>query len=481
MEGRRRALLRDAFRMAGMGIVQFVHEPLAALYGYLRADGDLEATMRRFDRQLMLVFDWGGGTLDLTLCRLVDGMLVQVGNDGTDEVGGDLFDEELRNEIERRVRTARNLDESAEVHAEARTRLMHECERAKIDLSSRSSVNIFVPTFFRGIDDPSLDYTLSREELEGITDQLVRKGVSRIERLLEREGYSTPSVTLCLATGGMVNMPIVKTRLHELFGPNRVHVSERSASLISEGAAWVAHDESRLHLAKNVELTLARGSYMRLLKAGFQMPIEGELRKETFTLYCVDPTDGYGKFQLVAPHRAGPNVMPNDKRRVLQSIVVRVDRKAKRLFERLKLRVSIDENLILHANVNSLNQGDRDEVEVHDLEFALALPTGKRAWLDSSKPDDSAEDASSHEEGDLVMRSNVADTEDKSLAPGEVLYSFDPGYFSVWNHPPKIQDDERLYYRPCAFCGRSSNDPLCRCASEPASVKAPSTKQPGAV
>ena len=73
MEGRRRALLRDAFRMAGMGVVQFVHEPLAALYGYLRSGEDMEAAMRRFDRQLVLVYDWGGGTLDLTLCRLVDG------------------------------------------------------------------------------------------------------------------------------------------------------------------------------------------------------------------------------------------------------------------------------------------------------------------------------------------------------------------------------------------------------------------------
>ncbi len=479
MEGRRRALLRDAFRLAGMGIVQFVHEPLAALYGYLRAGEDLEATMRRFDRQLMLVFDWGGGTLDLTLCRLVDGMLVQVGNDGTEDVGGDLFDEELRNEIERRVRAARDLGEGVDVHPEARTRLMHECERAKIDLSSRSSVNIFVPTFFRGVDDPSLDYTLSREELESITDHLVRKGVSRIERLLEREGYSTASVPLCLATGGMVNMPIVRIRLHELFGPNRVHVSERSASLISEGAAWVAHDESRLHLAKNVEVTLARGSYMRLLRAGFQMPIEGELRKERFTLYCVDPTDGHAKFQLVAPHRAGPNVMPNDRRRVLQSVVVKVDSKAKRLFERLNLHVSIDENLILHAKAKSLNQCDSDEVEVHDLEFALALPSGKRAWLDSSETADSAEDDTSHEEGDLVMRSNVADSEDKGLVPGEVLYEFESQYFEERNYPPKIQNLERLYYKPCAYCGRSSNDPLCRCATALASAQTPSAQQQG--
>ena len=243
MEGHRRALLRDAFRAAGMGIVQFVHEPLAALYGYFRSQADLKATIRNFDRKLVLVFDWGGGTLDLTLCKVVDGMLVQVGNDGTDEVGGDLFDEDLRNEVERRVRSRLKYPDDVQVHEDARTRLMHECERAKIDLSGRSNANIFVRTFFHGLEDPALDITLSRDDLEGIVAHLIDKGMARIERLLDREGYATSSVSLCLATGGIVNMPIVKARLHELFGPQRVHVSDRSASLISEGAAWVAHDD----------------------------------------------------------------------------------------------------------------------------------------------------------------------------------------------------------------------------------------------
>lgn len=86
MLGYRRRALRDAFRLAGLSIVQFVHEPLAALYGYFRSQG-LQAMLRRYDRKLILIFDWGGGTLDLTLCRLMDNMAVQIMNDGTDEVG----------------------------------------------------------------------------------------------------------------------------------------------------------------------------------------------------------------------------------------------------------------------------------------------------------------------------------------------------------------------------------------------------------
>ena len=355
--------------------------------------------------------------------------------------------------------------EDIQVHEDARTRLMHECEKAKIDLSGRSNANIFVRTFFHEREDPALDLTLSRDDLEGIVSNLVSKGISHIERLLEREGYSTTSVSLCLATGGIVNMPLVKARLHELFGPQRVHVSERSASLISEGAAWVAHDKARLHLAKNVELTLARNSYMPLLNAGLEMPIEGEVCKDTFTVYCVDPTDGHGKFQLVSPHRAGPKVMPNAKRRALANLVVNVDKMAAPFKERLQLDVVIDDNLVLVAKARSLNMRGLAVSEVHDLEFALFFPTGGQGWKQSTALPESTEEGAKHETGDLVMRSNIAAQVNSFMVPGEVLYRFDPLYFDMRKNPPQLQIDEKLYYEPCVYCQRASNDPLCKCAN----------------
>lgn len=305
---------------------------------------------------------------------------------------------------------------------------------------------------------------LSRDDLQDIVGHLVKKGVARIERLLEREGYSTASVELCLATGGMVNMPMVKNRLDELFGPGRVHISKRSASAIAEGAAWVAHDEARLHLAKNVELALARNSYMPLLQAGMVMPQEGEKSHVPFDLYCVDPSDGHGKFSLVSPHRPGPRVLANDKRRPLCNMLLKVDGKAAPFRERLQLEVSVDENLVLTATAWSMNQKGRAEAEVHDLEFALATPGAQSGWLNASLLGKDG-DAAAHEAGDLVMRSNLASREDDSLVPGEVQYRHNPYYFRVEQNPPQIQVEERLYYEPCAMCGRASNDPQCQCAS----------------
>lgn len=463
MEGYRRQALRDAFRRVGLSIVQFVHEPLAALYGLFRGT-NLPAMLRRYDGKLILVFDWGGGTLDLTLCRITDGVATQLMNDGTEEVGGDVFDQALMNHLVQNVRKVRGFDETVITQPGAKARLLDRCERAKIDLSSRSKVPIYVPSFFRGIEEEEFDAELSREELETIVTPLLNKGFERIEYILQNAGYSPEQVALCVATGGMSNMPSVKGRLHELFGPERVEIPDGTATLIAEGAAWIASDQAGLRLAKNVELILARNFYLPLVKAGTVMPKEGKVQRQPFHLYCTDPRDGVAKFQICTPQRAGERVLPNEPRTHLENLTVKVDQKARAFQERLELDIEINDDLILWAHARSLNAKDKDQREIHNLEFGLAFPTGPRT--DSSKGD--SEDLEPVREdqappGSLAIRANVADRDDLGLVPGEYLNEYDPHYFDVRRSPPEEQVRENLYYKPCAICGRASNDPLCLC------------------
>ena len=352
MEGYRRRALRDAFRLAGLRIVQFVHEPLAALYGLFRGQ-DLPAMLRRYDGKLILIFDWGGGTLDLTLCRPMGNMVVQVMNDGTDEVGGDTFDEAIMNHLLQTVAKSRGYDETVDTHQGAKARLMDRCERAKIDLSFRSNVEIYVGSFFRGVAEEEFDHALTQAELEQIVRPLLDKGFKRIESILDNAGYSPEQIALCVATGGMANMPAVKRRLNEWFGPQRVKVPDGTATLIAEGAAWIAADQAGLQLAKSVELVMARNSYLPLVKAGTAMPHEGEIRNEMFHLYCTDPRDGFAKFQISAPKRAG-SVMPSEPRTHLENMTVKVDSEARAFQERLELDISINDDLILKAHARSL-------------------------------------------------------------------------------------------------------------------------------
>lgn len=466
MQGFRRRALRDAFRLAGVRILQYVHEPLAALYGFFRISG-LQNMLRRYDRKLILVFDWGGGTLDLTLCRLMGDMLVQIKNDGTDDVGGDVFDETIMNHLIQKVCTQRGIDENVEIYPGAKARLLSRCERAKIDLSMRGSSQVYVNSFFQGGADEDFDYGLNQRELEEIVSPLLEKGFKRIAKILDDAGYASEQVALCIATGGMSNMPVVKRRLHEWFGPQRVQIPDGTATLIAEGAAWIAHDQVGLQLAKNVELELARNSYFPMIKAGTSMPKGGEVQQECFQLYCTDPRDGVAKFQICSPASAGKIVTPGEPRNHLENITVKVDRLARPFTERLELAVSINDDLILQAHARSLNIMDEDRCEIHNLEFGLKLTPGNpTAHHDIDAGTAGNSEKHSIPAGSLSLRSNIANRVDELLVPGEYLYEYHPRYFDVGQNPPEIQVQERLYYQPCALCGRISNDPLCRCSAE---------------
>jgi actin-like ATPase involved in cell morphogenesis len=463
-DGSRRAALREAFHQAGLRISRFVHEPLAALYGHLRAEGNRDNTLRKFERQMVLVFDWGGGTLDLTLCRVHRGTLLQIASDGTDEVGGDRFDEAIKNEVIRSARRARKLDDQVQPHPDAAARLLHLCEKAKIDLSSHESVQVYLHDYFRGLPNGSLEHALTRTELERICTPLVDAGLHRIRTLLEAARISPAQIALCLATGGMVNMPMIKSRLRELFGAQRVCVAAGGAAAIAEGAAWIAHDQANLRLTKSVELQLARNSLLTLIPAGVEMPLEREERRTQCQLYCVDPRDGFAKIQILSPITPGPQPMPNDPRLVLGTMVVRVDPKAPPFFERIELEVAIDDNYILHGRARSMMGGEVSVLEVHTLDFGVALggstsegaQPNDNTWLNTHIDD-------THEPGAVTVRANIADKINHALVPGELWYKHHPEQFDSRLNPPRIQVQERLYYEPCAKCGRAINDPLCTC------------------
>ena len=471
MNGERRRDLREAFRLAGVTIDQFVHEPLAALYGYLRGLPDFSSEIRRLDRQYMLVFDWGGGTRDLTLCQLVDGYLVQIANHGCSHLGGDVIDESIMREVVRRHCAQHAALEGVDAAADAENKLLARAERAKIDLSSLSQAQIYVPDYFRTNEaDPDLDYRLSREALEEIVSGKLAEGLERIGTLLRSVGFEATDISLCLATGGMVNMPLIKTRLLEMFGPQRLCVSDEGQLIISKGAAWIAHDGANLLLAKNIELALARDTRHVAIKAGSEMPREGSIQQaERLNLYCTDPRDGVAKIQLEVPSRRhGRHVQASDPRTNLASLSVKVDDKSSRLFERVELDMRIDENLILQVEACSTVFNDRDATEVHNLEFGLSLgglagndwQPGEGATL--KKPEGRS---FSDRKGAVLLRSNLALREDKSLVPGEYLYEVQQMTSYTLVALTHLQVREKLYYTPCSGCGRRSNDLLCQCAS----------------
>ena len=449
-EGYRRAALREAFQKAGVGVVQFVHEPLAALYGFFRGQKDFEETLREFNKKLVLVFDWGGGTLDLTLCKIIDGNLYQLKNDGTDQVGGDMFDYAIQNAVVERVSKDRDLDD-VDVSQNSKKRFRAVCERAKIDLSAKDKVNLYEEDFFQNIDgDPDLDYQLTRTELENIVTPILEKGIRRIRSLLEMADVEPSEIYACIATGGMANMPAIKARLHEIFGPQRVRVSEKSATMIAEGAAWMAYDEAQLHLGKRVELLLARNNRVPLINADIPMPKESEVFEDKFSTFCVDPRDGYAKFQIESPLRPGKKILNNDLRVTLANMVLKVDENADPFKERLSINLKLDDNLILFLEASSDKSGEASETEIHELEFSLKFPD-INASSDGGEEDSIIEipDSEAGSPGELTMRSNLSQSDkDYSMIPGELARKVRPQLLNRMNPSySEMQAEEDIYYQ----------------------------------
>jgi molecular chaperone DnaK len=476
--GRERRALRQAARKAGIGVVQFVHEPVAALYAFLRSHKEFQRELARLEGRSVLVFDWGGGTLDLTLCRIQAGSIMQIANLGDNEVGGDRFDERLRNLLRAKHAAASGLDDiSALEQPGMAAKLLNQCELVKINLSSPNvdDEDVIIRDFLRTEGKGRhLVAQVTKAELEHESSSIVSRGIARIDEILEQSRLTHQDIELCLATGGMVNMPAIMRGLTERF-LGRVPRIENGDRIISEGAAWIAHDGLRLALAKPIELLVAdssgRGSYYPIVPAGARLPIENEIIPVANSrLFCVDPREGVAVVEFAKPTRIGaPN--PGDPRKTLCVVSVEVDPTAPPLLERLVCDLQIDHDYVVKVSLKSTGRGAATEIEFHDLDFALTLlqepAMGSSGGMESLGSGGMGEAdrglKASANSGNVTQRTNVAVSEEESgqsrdlwhLVPGDIVEKWRPYVFdNRGSQATKRQQDERNFYVPCAWCKR---------------------------
>ncbi len=491
--GPQRRALRQAARKAGIGVVQFVHEPVSALYAYLRSQPDVGRELARLEGRSVLVFDWGGGTLDLTLCRIQGGSIMQTANLGDTEVGGDRFDDRLRNLLRSKHAAAHHLEDvSALEQPGMAAKLLHQCEGAKIKLSEHDAKNrsVIIRDFLK-IDGPArnLVSAVSKEELKKESASIVARGLARIDEILEQSRLSYRDIELCLATGGMVNMPAIRDGLTERF-LGRVPRVPNVDRIIAEGGAWIAHDGLRLTLSKPIEILVADtsglGSYYPLVEAGWQLPLENETQNVTNTrLYCTDPREGVAFVELVKPVKIGPSG-PSDPRRTLCVATVRVDRRAQPLIERIECHLQIDHDYVVRVTLRSTGRRDESSQEFHDLEFGLALPTedgngNREADTMSGTGARGAGEAKALATSNLIQRTNVAVVEANEkrvdlwrVVPGDLIEAnpnWRPRHFeSGSGRATERQKIERWFYYSCPRCGRSESQlneegPIAKCSN----------------
>lgn len=461
--GSQRRALRSAARKAGISVLQFVHEPAAALYAHIRSKPDLNRELAKLENRVVLVFDWGGGTLDLTACRILGGVVMQISNRGNNEIGGDVFDERLRNLIRGKHAKIHKLDDvTATEQPGASASLLTQCENAKIELSNREEFTVYAKDYLRSDgSDRNLEVDLSRDELESLSNDLVNRGLAEIDRLLDDARLERNDIELCIATGGMVNMPAIWNGLVERFGA-RVPALPNRDRIIAEGAAWIAHDGLRLTLAKPIEVLVSngngRGAYLPLVEAGLRLPVENEtVATSNKRFYSIDPRDGVATFEFAKPRKVGL-LLPNDDRTMLGAMNLPIDPEAQPFLERLECQIQIDHDYIAHVSLKSLGRASLVESEFHDLDFGLALP------LESKIEDDGFDeetigntDPHSASSGGTSLRSNISTFENWKLVPGDIVTRWKSGFLNATsNEATNTQRIENMYYRPCVKCHRTS-------------------------
>jgi len=466
LDGRGRQTLREAMLNAGVYVETFVHEPLAALYGYFKDQPNTRDVLAYYDGKMVLVFDWGGGTLDLTLCKIVNGSIVQVLNRGNNLVGGDYLDDAILSHVT--DEHARKFGWSAESKLPAnpgmRAKLITQCEQAKITLSTRDKTNIFLPNYFQGTDEESeIDIWLTRETLESICNRLINQGIDEIDSLLDKADVDPQTLALCLATGGMVNMPVIKNKLTEKFGVSALHISEKGDRIISEGAAWIAHDNLELALAKPFELAEARNSLLTVIHEGTRLPQRGESIQKQQSMYCSDPRDGKAIFTFKRPQMVQKSAAA-DPRTNYGSLVVEVNPDFPPLEERIELTITIDDNLILHARAMAEDFREPAVEEYYDLEFSLVV---KKAADDSSeKKNRLRQVVNKSGPAQLFVRANVTNDKDRwDTVPGELLREYNAKYVYLQKPMTRVQSEEDVRYQPCSGCGAKWKKNCCTTGS----------------
>ena len=457
-DGKSRQELRDAAAKAGIEVSYFIHEPLAALYGYFKEQDGSGESIDDYDGAYVLVFDWGGGTLDLTLCQVRGGVLHQIRNAGNADIGGDTFDDNVTNKVKTLHAAKHSLTGiQSLINPDVSVKLKIMCENAKKRLSDSEEADIYIRNFLTKSDASStLDVTLSRAELEEICQPRIDSGVDMIGKLLDEVGLDHSSVAMCLPTGGMVNMPAIGRRLDQLF-PGRVVTARHGDRIISEGAAWIAHDNAIPVLSKRLEILDASSTPNVIAEANEPLPIDGNLKEITLSqFYCTDPREGIVSFSFQRPIHVGRYDF-DTPRKSYGMIHLKVDETASPLLERLNLSVLIDENYVVKARAESTMRGDTAELEISNLEFALRAQTSLLAPNSSDDENNKAQPVN-FENNYPAVRSIITKENGRKGAEniaGDIVDKYYDKFAFAWPKFTKKQQEESDYYLPCSICGKT--------------------------
>lgn len=208
-----RKATQDAGKIAGLEVKRIINEPTAAALAY---------GFNKKKEEKIAVYDFGGGTFDVTILEVGDDVVEVQATDGNAHMGGRDIDQAIVRYLIDEFKKSDGVDLGKDKLA--LQRLDEAAEKAKLELSSTTESNINIPFISQGSDGPlHFDLTLSRAKLEELAHEYVDKSIEITKRALEAAGVDKSEINEVILVGGQTRMPAIQNAVQELFGkePNR--------------------------------------------------------------------------------------------------------------------------------------------------------------------------------------------------------------------------------------------------------------------
>ncbi|ALE79643.1 molecular chaperone DnaK [Pseudonocardia alni] len=231
-EDAQRQATKEAGQIAGLNVLRIVNEPTAAALAYGLDKGDKEQTI--------LVFDLGGGTFDVSLLEIAEGVVEVKATNGDNHLGGDDWDERIVTWLVDKFKSSQGIDLTKDKMA--MQRLREAAEKAKIELSSSSSTSINLPYITVDSDKNPLflDETLSRAEFQRVTQDLLDRTRNPFNQVIKDAGISVNQIDHVVLVGGSTRMPAVTELVKELTGGKEPNKGVNPDEVVAAGAALQA-------------------------------------------------------------------------------------------------------------------------------------------------------------------------------------------------------------------------------------------------
>jgi molecular chaperone DnaK len=221
-----RQATKDAGRIAGLDVLRIINEPTAAALAY---------GLDKKKDEVIAVYDLGGGTYDISVLELGDGVFEVKATNGDTHLGGDDFDQRVIDWLVEEFKKDQGIDLSKD--AMAVQRLKEAAEKAKMELSSTAQTDINLPFITATQEGPKhLNITLTRAKLEQLVDDLIERTIPPMQQALKDAGLQPSDIDEVILVGGSTRIPKVQQVVHDFFGKDP-HKGVNPDEVVAVGAA----------------------------------------------------------------------------------------------------------------------------------------------------------------------------------------------------------------------------------------------------